>query len=512
MRPKITLLIVALSISSYVMHAQRNYFQCVNEKAVEYDINGMKYGHFFQLELKKGDQRDPDLPATYRKQAVHYQNLRDKEFDRCQSYPKCSENYTTPSFGSQQECEQYLAPIKASKQALERRISDLQKEIHALHDAHRYSEMLPLRKRQNMQQAELACLKKQIEACNCSLYQSGSETGGQYVDWELFGIGNYVSLSLGGYQISKGNETIGIEAGEGLQISGYLKNYHNYTSAYVTYSFSYILNGHYVQVDQSIDPTGQFSTYISPYYLNTGNNTLVVSLINESNQQLIDLNLGPFTIQVQEMETPDAGANGLAGSGWSIHATTSDGYGLEQDINSATSAGKTPVGIFIGNYGEAEVFYIDDNPLGMTAWNLEWYSGADNLQYGINNKLEQGYFPMGICFTDQGQLYVLYIMSELSATAWQLVESELDLGTVSYQVQPYINENYVPVGISVYAGKYYTLLAQLPDTQLANWTIEGYENNSYTLGQNINSKADAGLVPFGYLKEEGVVNILYIGF
>ncbi len=59
---------------------------------------------------------------------------------------------------------------------------------------------------------------------------------------------------------------------------------------------------------------------------------------------------------------------------------------------------------------------------------------------------------------------------------------------------------------------YYTLMAQLPDTEMVNWTIEGYEDNNYAVQQQINAKANEGMIPFGYLKEDQVVNVLYIGF
>ena len=201
-----------------------------------------------------------------------------------------------------------------------------------------------------------------------------------------------------------------------------------------------------------------------------------------------------------------------SGAGWSAQSTTSNQNDLQNDITAAINSGKTPTGIYVGNNGEVVVYYIDDNPLGMTSWNLEWYTDVESLQNGINSNLEQGYFPMGISFTDQGKLYVLYIMSQLQATAWQLVESELDLGSVSNDVQPYIHEKYIPVGITVFGGMYYTLLAQVHDSEPVNWTIEGYENNNYTIQQGVNSAVSSGFVPFGYLKEEGVVNLLYIGF
>ena len=201
-----------------------------------------------------------------------------------------------------------------------------------------------------------------------------------------------------------------------------------------------------------------------------------------------------------------------SGNGWSAQSTTATEESLSRDISNAVNTGKTPAGIYVGSNNDVVVYYIDDNPLGMTAWNLEWYTDAESLQNGINSNLEQGYFPMGISFTDNGKLYVLYIMSQLRATAWQLIESELDLNVVSENISPYIYEKYVPVGITVFGGMYYTLLAQLPDSEPVRWTIEGYEDNTYTINQAVNNMVNQGLIPFGFLNEQGIVNVLYIGF
>ena len=135
-----------------------------------------------------------------------------------------------------------------------------------------------------------------------------------------------------------------------------------------------------------------------------------------------------------------------------------------------------------------------------------------NCYIGITSNIEQAYFPMGISFTNQGDLYVLFIKSEVSVTAWQLVESQLDLNAVSANMQPYLNQQYVPVGITIYNGMYYTLMTQIPDTKITNWTIEGYQYDNNAIMQNVNTKINSGLIPFGYLKEENIVNILYVGF
>jgi len=200
-----------------------------------------------------------------------------------------------------------------------------------------------------------------------------------------------------------------------------------------------------------------------------------------------------------------------SGDGWTTQIIKNSPETLENDISKEINSGKTPTGIYVDN---KEVFlqYINENPLGMTSWNMEWYNNAEELQSGISSNIETGYFPMGISFTNSGKLYVLYIMSKLSATAWQLVESELELSSVAQNIKPLINNQYVPVGITIYSGMYYTLMVQLPDAQMTNWTIEGYEDNNMQIQLKIDNMVSNGLVPFGYLKKDGVVNVLYVGF
>lgn len=185
---------------------------------------------------------------------------------------------------------------------------------------------------------------------------------------------------------------------------------------------------------------------------------------------------------------------------------------LEQNISHAVNAGKTPVGLFMNENQDSYICFINDNPLAMTAWTLQWYNDANSLQSGITQWMNNGYVPMGISFTDQGKLYAIFIQCQVQGTAWQLVESNMDLNSVSNDLQPYIQQDYIPFGISVYQGKYYTLMVQATDTGLKSWTIEGYAFNQDIITQNINQKATEGMIPFGYLKKDDVVNVLYVGY
>jgi len=200
------------------------------------------------------------------------------------------------------------------------------------------------------------------------------------------------------------------------------------------------------------------------------------------------------------------------GNGWSAQKIENNPAAIQNDINNAINSGKTPAGIYVSSGTEVVVYYIEGNPLGMTAWNLENYNDATSLQNGITSYINQAYFPMGISFTDQGKLYVLFIKSQVIATDWQLVESQLDLNVVSTNMQPWLDQQYVPVGITIYNGMYYTLMTKIPDTKISNWTIEGYQDNINEIKQNVNAKINSGLLPFGFLKEGELVNVLYVGF
>ena len=379
--------------SSIGLLAQQNRFECLNQNFVENEIKGMRFGHFYNLELKKGENKDKQTVSNYRQQALFYQNKASEAYDRCIKLPACSKNIVTPTFNSQDECLQYVRTLEDNKSDLEKEIRNLNRNSGQLQGEHRYSEMIPIKKKVNLLIADKICIEEQIKACNCGFVPSGGNN-----DYE--------------------------------------------------------------------PPPEE-------YYSNT------------------------------EFD--------LSGSGWGIKVfqelDQNTGNSISQTINNQ----HTPVGFSSNDYSNQFVF-LEGNILGITNWSLETYTDVYSLQNGINNYLESGYAPMGISFTESGQLHVLYILSNLQVSAWQLTESELDLGSVSEDVHPYIYENYVPVGITIFGGMYYTLLIQLQNTEPPTWTIEGYEDNTYTVSQGINQMASQGLVPFGYLQEQGVVNVLYVGF
>jgi hypothetical protein len=205
-----------------------------------------------------------------------------------------------------------------------------------------------------------------------------------------------------------------------------------------------------------------------------------------------------------------SGAN-ISGNGWEITKIPGSINAMERPVSNALNSNKTPLG-FSRQNDASWLMYLNDNPFNITSWNVNWYNNVTELENGITGMMNQGWIPMGMSFTSDNKFYMFYVQCDLQGTAWQITESGMDLQQVAKDVEPYVSQGYVPVGISVYSNYYYTLLIQLPDGAGARWTIEGYNDNSTEIKNGIENNIASGLVPFGFLKEGNVVNVLYVGF
>lgn len=490
--------------------AQQNRFQCFNKKAVELDMKSSRFNHFFVLELNKKEDRDPDMSKYYREQALYFGRKYDEEREKCLAYPQCAKEYQTPTFNSQQACENYLAPIELQLKAVEKQIRTQGQIVQQLLNTHHYTDAIKQIKIENLLYADKACLKKQIEACNCMYYQTPEEINDEYIRWEIFGIGDYVHLEIGKTQIRVGNEQIPLAAYKDLEISGFLKNYADYVALDVSYSFSYVLNGETTSIVSNIPTSGKFKASVPAIALKPGKNVLFVSLVNESEyKQVLNLILGPFIINVEEATSQQQDNFDMQGNGWAIKKYQMPDPEFITSINQIIEKEYIPVGITCSG-NTKQILFLQQNSLNITHWNIENYQNAASLQRGISDYMNQSYFPMGISFEQNAGFDVLYVLSDLQGDAWQIIESDLDLNTIRNDVQPYIEQNYIPVGISVFANRYYTLMVRVAESQLNNWIIDGLNTTNTT--QNINQKAAQGLAPFGYLTEDNVTNILYVGF
>lgn len=183
---------------------------------------------------------------------------------------------------------------------------------------------------------------------------------------------------------------------------------------------------------------------------------------------------------------------------------------IASHIDNELNTGKTPIGIQV-NGNNLDLMYIDNNIFKSTAWALDWYNSPNEFSAGVTSKMQnEGFFPMGFSLYD-GKFYVLYIKGDTYATAWQMVESAQNLQSVSSDIDPWIEKGYIPVGISLHGDWYYTLLVQVQNSSFKNWEISGYRTPQ-EMQRAIHLKIKENMLPFGYIKSDGVFNVLYVGY
>jgi len=181
-------------------------------------------------------------------------------------------------------------------------------------------------------------------------------------------------------------------------------------------------------------------------------------------------------------------------------------------IGNTLQRGWTPVGLQTQN-DPFDILYLNQDPFVITEWALDWYSATDGnaVSNGITSKMKnEGFFPMGLSSANN-RLYVLYARGNMNGTAWQLIESSQNLQQVSKDIDPYIRQGYIPVGISTYSQWYYTLLVKVENSTFKSWAIQGY-NSKQQMEADLNNRLNSNQIPFGYLEEQGIYNVLYVGF
>ena len=182
---------------------------------------------------------------------------------------------------------------------------------------------------------------------------------------------------------------------------------------------------------------------------------------------------------------------------------------FSSDVHHDMSGNTTPVGLNYSN-GAFQIMFLTPNIFGLKSWDIQYYKTAKEISAGMNSKMQnENLIPMGLT-SDNAGLSILFIETNTTGTAWQLVESKQDLTEVSKNISPYLTQGYFPVGITLHGDFYYVLLIKTKGNSFKTWEIKGYRNKA-TMDQEIQKKISQKIIPFGFLQNEGVYNVLFIG-
>ncbi len=198
------------------------------------------------------------------------------------------------------------------------------------------------------------------------------------------------------------------------------------------------------------------------------------------------------------------------GNSWELRKY--DIHQIEQACKQLIKENKMAVGINIDN-GKMALMYINKMPFHVSDFKLVKYTDISMISPGVTETMNSGFIPVGMSLADQ-QYYFLFAETNLNATAWQIVESELDHNAVESDIQSYLNDAYIPLAVSTLADQwFYTLLLQFDDFPATNWSIRGYEGiGSQQMQNEVNADIGRLFLPMGYLSVENIANVLYLKF
>lgn len=194
-----------------------------------------------------------------------------------------------------------------------------------------------------------------------------------------------------------------------------------------------------------------------------------------------------------------------------------DGTAIKKGADEMLRNGLWPCGVSFGDNG-FYVLYLG-NFLKASNWVMREYTSVAQLKQGVSQMMKTGYMPNGMA-GDGNKIIIMYLQnmgnkyvaSGWKPTAWQIVEAKLDLNDVQTKIQPWINQKYIPLGISVFGSSYLCFLAQIPGTSAKTWNIQSVAKNGKAIVKAIQDKISQNKMPFGILVYKDAVNLLFVGF
>ncbi|MCF8343928.1 MAG: hypothetical protein K9H13_04760 [Bacteroidales bacterium] len=196
------------------------------------------------------------------------------------------------------------------------------------------------------------------------------------------------------------------------------------------------------------------------------------------------------------------------GNNWEVR--TYDIKSIEDACRELTKENSMPVGITLDNQ-KMEVLILNRDPFEVSDWKLERYTSISDITPKVSGMMESGYLPLGMTLEDKNY-YFLFAKTNFKTTAWQIVESDLDHQDVANDIQPYLEQNYIPLAVSILAEQwFYTLLVQFDSFPASSWSLQGYTGTgSAQMINGINSEIGNGSSPMGYLSVGNIINVLYL--
>ena len=186
---------------------------------------------------------------------------------------------------------------------------------------------------------------------------------------------------------------------------------------------------------------------------------------------------------------------------------------LRNQISRKVNQGYLPVGIEVapdpnGQVVSLYVLYINDQTLGITAWQLETYNSDPEIERGISAMDRKGFTPKEIAYYD-GIYYVMFLKFPNAASAWTIQNAVYSNQGLLNTINKYDAQGYVPFGMTLNRGNLNLLFLKIPLNSLSAWKVEVY-NGLQAMKQGITQKYGLGWSPWAILIDGNQYVIMFL--
>jgi hypothetical protein len=197
------------------------------------------------------------------------------------------------------------------------------------------------------------------------------------------------------------------------------------------------------------------------------------------------------------------------GKTFALAAHPYDTEEAKEQIDAMCNDGLLPVGLEVDEGKSINVLYAENDAFPFTRWLLHSVVELEKLEAELSYLMKEGWLPMGLSRSGPG-LFVLFIKTDKKINSWRITRFPVSTATFEETVQNYLEEDFLPYGISVYEDDMWLLFLKVESVGMRNVYLGTYKNEENALLNGISLDTAQGKIPWGLMVQGSAVSVLYL--
>lgn len=171
--------------------------------------------------------------------------------------------------------------------------------------------------------------------------------------------------------------------------------------------------------------------------------------------------------------------------------------------------GLVPVGIE-SDGKTMSVLSLNNSRLGARSWRMRSYTDFEAFKKALTEAIAEGFTPVDLSY-QKDRLFVLFLALEAVPEGWAWVVCPPNMAEIKRVTDPWIEQGYQPMGITMVDDTFGTLLVRFKNRSLRGWTLTG-DSDVEGLTRQLNQRLARGELPCGLLAGTQATNIVFLSW